>query len=178
MLYSVEMTVADRYDFLLLATDSAVLDRLEAIRTVEGSRPSSPPVDLFGDPRVLVTFAHPPLFDRRSFAELPDWLLSLPVDMLEYNMARLAAHPRLGAGTSASGVPAVLQDATERLRRLKAEAFPEARFVVGSDAHDSGSLGRTYAELGTPCADAATAWEMVRRGTTWATSRFEEPPSR
>lgn len=164
VLYSVEMTIADRFDFLLLASDSSVLDRLESIIMREGLRPSRPPMDLFGDPRVLVTFAHPPLFDARPFAGLPDWLLELPVDLLEYNMARLAVHPRLGASGTSSGVPAVLEDASERLRRLRAEAFPGSRFVVGSDAHNSSSLGRTYLELKTACADAGEAWEMVKRG--------------
>ena len=163
-LYSVEMTIADRFDFLLLALDSSVFDRLESIVANEGPRPSRPPMDLFSDPRVLVTFAHPPLFETRSSARLPDWLLGLPVDLLEYNMARLATHPRLGANSTASGVPAALEDASERLRKLRADAFPRSRFVVGSDAHDSASLGCTYLELKKPCVDAAEAWECMRQG--------------
>lgn len=164
VLYSVEMTIADRFDFLLLSLDPCVLDRLESINMHEGPRPLRPPMDLFGDPRVLVTFAHPPLFDTRPFSGLPDWLLELPVDLLEYNMARLAVHPRLGASGTASGVPAVLEDASERLRRLRAEVFPGSRFVVGSDAHNSSSLGRTYLELNTACGDAGEVWEMMKRG--------------
>jgi hypothetical protein len=111
-----------------------------------------------------VTFAHPPLFDARPVAELPDWLLGLPVDLLEYNMARLTVHPRFGATGAASGVVAALEHASERLRSLRAEAFPASRFVVGSDAHDAASLGRTYLELKTACVDAGDAWETVKRG--------------
>jgi hypothetical protein len=163
-LYSVELTVADRFDFLLLATDLSVFDRLRSDTVIDSPRLSRPPMDLFGDPRVLVTFAHPPVFDTRAFAALPDWLLELPVDLLEYNMARLSVHPRLGATTTSSGVPAALEDASDRLRKLRAEVFPRSRFVVGSDAHDSWSLGRTYLELTTACVDAAAVWEGVRRG--------------
>jgi hypothetical protein len=164
VLYSVEMTIADRFDFLLLALDPSVLGWLESIAMREGTHPARPPMDLFSDPRVLVTFAHPPLFDKRSFAGLPDWLLELPVDLLEYNMARLATHPRLGASSAAHSVPAVLEEASERLRRLRAEAFPGSLFVVGSDAHDSASLGRTYLELKTACADAGDAWATMKKG--------------
>lgn len=164
VLYSVEMTIADRFDFLLLALESSVLERLDSIVEREGPRPARPPMDLFGDPGVLVTFAHPPLFDRRAAAELPDWLLELPVDMLEYNMARLAVHPRLGASGAAHGVADAVEDASDRLRRLRDEAFPGARFVVGSDAHDAASLGRTYLELHAACADAGDVWQAVKTG--------------
>ncbi|MHB0979527.1 MAG: hypothetical protein ACYC5Q_05510 [Thermoleophilia bacterium] len=119
VLYSVEMTIAGRFDFLLLALDSSMLDWPASITAREGRRLTRPPMDLLSDSRVLVTFAHPPLFDTRPSAGLPDWLLELPVGLLEYNMARLAVYPRLGAGSAASGVRAALEHASERLRWLR-----------------------------------------------------------
>lgn len=208
ILFSTEITLGGRFDFLLLSADPALLGRLEAIDggslrrppqgpgdalvesangpSVEsangpsvdsvgcpvgpepGDRPGDPPgaalTAVFADPRVLVTFAHPHLFGVGLPSDMPGWLLDMPVDFLECNMTRLATHPRLGASRSTAGVAAAVRDSAERLGRLRDECFPGSRFVVGSDAHDPQSLGRTYLRLNSPSAQAAGVWRAMQRG--------------
>lgn len=172
VLFSAEITLCGRFDFLLLAADSTLLDRLEA---VDAGSPPGPPrrlgdppgaalIALLADPRVLVTLAHPHLFGVGPAIDMPEWLLDIPVDFLEYNMTRLATHPRLGASRSSAGAAAAVRDAADRMRRLRDEYFPGSRFVVGSDAHEPRSLGRTYLQLHAPCADAAGVWRAMQQG--------------
>lgn len=172
VLFSTEITLAGRFDFLLVAADPTVFDRWEAIAAGSLPRPrlgfgdprDAAIADVFADARVLVTFAHPHLFGVGQPKDMPEWLLDVPVDFLEYNMNRLAMHPRLGANRSTAGVGAALEDAADRLRRLRDQYFPGSRFVVGSDAHELRSLGRTYLELHTPCADAGEVWRAIEQG--------------
>jgi len=164
MLFATEITVGGVYDFVLMTYDLGALAAL---------RPSSTPtagrhLDAFADSRILVTFAHPPLWDGGRGESWRDWLRQIPVDFLEYNAIRLLPSPyslgRAGTRGAASGPGSALAEDNSRLLELRDDLFPHARFVVGSDSHQPDRLGTTYLEFAAPVASGREAWERLREG--------------
>lgn len=162
-IYALEVTVENRYDFVLLTAD---LDALRGLLPGASSRERTfhqPPREIFADPRVLVTFAHPPQPGPRNEASWPNWLAGLPVDFLEFNAARCQGAWRPVRPGGATDTLVIELD--EHLQRLRDELFPEARFIVGSDSHSAEQLGTSYLELATPCRDGREAWERLQAGS-------------
>jgi hypothetical protein len=118
---------------------------------------------IFADPRVLVTFAHPPLWSLGPRAE-PDWLAHVPVDFLEYNAVRLAPNA-FGHGVGGADLRRAVAEDNRRLLKLRDRLFPDARFIVGSDSHQPDRLGTTYVEFDGPVTTGREAWDRLRAGT-------------
>ncbi len=176
ILFGTEITLGGVYDFVLLTHDLAAF--AESGCPAAGKGTASPAaagfgsldghLQLFADPRVLVTFAHPPLWSARRGSSWRDWLRQVPVDFLEYNAIRLLPSSfslRKGGGLGRAGnVDPGLLDDNEQLLELRDGLFPHARFIVGSDSHQPDRLGTTYIEFEAPVAGGREAWERLREG--------------
>ena len=176
ILFGTEITLGGVYDFVLLTHDLSAFTELghsgsgKGTASPAGSAPGSldGQLRLFADPRVLVTFAHPPLWSARRGTSWRDWLRQVPVDFLEYNAIRLlpssfSLRRSNGRGSSGELDPGLLDD-NEQLLELRDGLFPDARFIVGSDSHQPDRLGTTYVEFDLPVVGGRDAWDRLRKG--------------
>jgi hypothetical protein len=176
ILFGTEITLGGVYDFVLLTHDLSAFTELG--RSGAGKGTASPAgtgpgsldgqLQLFADPRVLVTFAHPPLWSARRGSSWRDWLRQVPVDFLEYNAIRLLPSSfslrRSSERGDSGGLDPGLLDDNEQLLGLRNSLFPHARFIVGSDSHQPDRLGTTYIEFDSPVVGGRDAWNRLREG--------------
>lgn len=164
-LYATEITMEGTpFDFLLHTWVQGLFEEYRDELRGQGRR-RIPPLAVLEDPRVLVTFAHPPLDTPARRVRWPGWFSRMRIDFLEFNAIRLRA---LLGRLAVSREPGELREAVakinQRMLELREHLAPDARFSTGSDSHLPQDLGAAGLVLDSPSPDGEAAWREFREG--------------